>query len=58
MVSVGTLAAGASRTLTLDGLPASAAAAKSLRAFIDATRVSAETYDGNNQRVKPYTVIP
>jgi alpha-tubulin suppressor-like RCC1 family protein len=58
MVSVGTLAAGASRTLTLDGLPAGVAAAKSLRAFIDATCVSAEAYDTNNQWVKPYTVIP
>ena len=55
---VGTLGAGASRTLTLDGLPAGAAAAKSLRAFIDAACVSAEAYDGNNQWVKPYTVAP
>jgi hypothetical protein len=55
---VGTLAAGASRTLTLDGLPAGTAAAKSLRAFIDSTCVSAEAYDDNNQRVKPYTVVP
>ena len=57
-VPVGTLAAGASRTLTLDGLPAGAAAAKSLRAFIDAACVSAEANDGNNQWVKPYTVVP
>jgi len=57
-VSVGTLAAGASRTLTLDGLPAGVAAAKSLRAFIDATCASVEAYDTNNQWVKPYTVIP
>jgi hypothetical protein len=55
---VGTLAAGASRTLTLDGLPAGAAAAKSLRAFIDAACLSAEAYDGNNQWVKPDTVVP
>jgi hypothetical protein len=55
---VGTLAAGASRTLMLDGLPAGAAAAKSLRAFIDSTCLSAEAYDGNNQWVKPYTVVP
>jgi len=55
---VGTLAAGASRIVTLDGLPAGAAAAKSLRAFIDHTCVSAEAYDGNNQWVKPYTVLP
>ncbi len=57
-VSVGPLAAGASRTLTLDGLPAGAAAAKSLRAFVDHGCVSAEAYDGNNQQVKPYTVVP
>jgi hypothetical protein len=57
-VAVGTLAAGASRTLTLDGLPAGAAAAKSLRAFIDHTCVSTEAYDANNQLVKPYTVVP
>jgi len=57
-VAVGTLAAGASRILTLDGLPAGAAAAKSLRTFIDHTCVSTEAYDGNNQWVKPYTVVP
>ncbi len=57
-VAVGPLAAGASRTLTLDGLPAGTAAAKSLRAFIDAACVSAEAHEGNNQRVKPYTVVP
>ncbi len=57
-VPVGTLAAGANRTLTLDGLPAGADAAKSLRAFIDHTCVSAEAYDGNNQWVKPYNVVP
>jgi len=57
-LAVGTLAAGASRTLTLEGLPAGAAAAKSLRAFVDHTCVSTEAYDGNNQWVKPYTVLP
>jgi hypothetical protein len=56
--AVGPLAAGASRTLTLDGLPAGAAAAKSLRAFVDHVCVKAEAYDGNNQRVKSYTVVP
>ncbi|WP_295587777.1 hypothetical protein [uncultured Lamprocystis sp.] len=58
-VPVGTLAAGARRTLTFGGLPAGAAAAKSLRAFIDHTCVNAEAYEGNNnQRVQPYTVVP
>ncbi len=57
-LSVGTLDAGASRTLTLDGLPAGTAAAKSLRAFIDTAGVSAEAFDSNNQRAKPYTVVP
>jgi len=57
-VAVGSLAAGASRTLTLDGLPAGTAGAKSLRAFVDHTCVSAEAYDGNNQWVRPYTVVP
>jgi len=58
-VAVGPLAAGASRTLTLAGLPAGTAATKSLRAYIDHTCVSAEAYDdSNNQRVKPYTVVP
>jgi hypothetical protein len=57
-VAVGTLAAGASRTLTLDGLPAGTAAAKLLRTFIDHTCVNTEAYDANNQRVKPYTVVP
>jgi len=55
---VGTLAAGASRIVRLDGLPAGAAAAKSLRTFVDHTCVSTEAYDGNNQWVKPYTVLP
>ncbi len=57
-VTVGTLAAGASRTLTLDDLPAGAAAAKSLRAFVDHACVNTEAHDANNQRVKPYTVVP
>jgi len=58
-LAVGPLAAGASRTLTLAGLPAGTAATKSLRVYIDHTCVSAEAYDGsNNQRVKPYTVVP
>ncbi|WP_295613202.1 CARDB domain-containing protein [uncultured Lamprocystis sp.] len=57
-VAVGTLANGASRTLTFDGLPAGAAGAKLLRAFVDYTCVNTEAYDANNQRVKPYTVVP
>jgi len=58
-LAVGPLAAGASRTLTLDGLPAGTAAAKkSLRAYIDHTCVSTEAHEGNNQRVMPYTVVP
>jgi len=58
-LAVGPLAAGASRTLTLDGLPAGTATAKkSLRAYIDHTCVSTEAHEGNNQRVLPYTVVP
>ncbi|WP_295612359.1 CARDB domain-containing protein [uncultured Lamprocystis sp.] len=57
-VAVGTLANGASHTLTFDNLPAGAAGAKLLRAFVDHTCVNTEAYDANNQRGKPYTVVP
>ena len=54
--TVGTLAAGASKTITLTGLPAGAAGAKTLRAFVDSSCLTAETIDNNNQSTLAYTV--
>ena len=56
--SVGTLAAGASKILTVSGLPAGAAGTKTLRAFVDSYCGTTESSDGNNQTVKSYTVVP
>ncbi|MBP6734483.1 MAG: hypothetical protein KAY71_01200, partial [Chromatiaceae bacterium] len=55
---VGTLAAGASKTLTFPGLPAGAAGAKTLRAFVESGCKTTEADDGNNQAVKAYSVMP
>ncbi|WP_295450591.1 CARDB domain-containing protein, partial [uncultured Thiodictyon sp.] len=51
------LAGGASHTVTLTGLPAGAAGAKTLRAFVDSACLTAETDEGNNQRATPYEVV-
>ena len=52
------LAAGASQTVTLSGLPAGVAGAKTLRAFVDSECLTAEANEANNQATKTYTVLP
>ena len=52
------LAAGASQTVTLSGLPAGAAGPKTLRAFVDSGCLTVETNETNNQATKAYTVVP
>ncbi|WP_295578117.1 M6 family metalloprotease domain-containing protein [uncultured Lamprocystis sp.] len=54
--TVGTLAAGASTTLTFSGLPAGTAGTKTLLAFIDSACATTESNEGNNQITAPYTV--
>ncbi|CAK0770580.1 hypothetical protein CCP3SC15_410001 [Gammaproteobacteria bacterium] len=54
--TVGTLAAGASTTLTVSNLPAGSAGAKTLRAFVDGTCVTTEANEDNNQLTQSYTV--
>ena len=56
--AVGTLAAGASKTLTFSGLSAGVAGAKTFRAFVDSYCRTAEAYETNNQTVKSYSVVP
>lgn len=51
------LAAGASTTVTVSGLPAGAAGAKTLRAFVDSQCQIAEVSDTNNQTTQVYTVM-
>ncbi|MBP9603282.1 MAG: hypothetical protein KBE53_04300, partial [Chromatiaceae bacterium] len=48
------LAAGATQTVTLSGLPAGVAGAKTLRAFVDSECLTAEANEANNQATKPY----
>jgi hypothetical protein len=57
-VSVGTLAAGASTTLTIDGLLGGTTGTKTLRAFVDSYCGTGETREGNNQKTAIYTVGP
>ncbi|WP_295451134.1 CARDB domain-containing protein, partial [uncultured Thiodictyon sp.] len=56
--TLASLAAGASQTVTLTGLPAGVVGAKTLRAFIDSACQTAETDDGNNQYTTGYVVSP
>ncbi len=56
--SVGTLAAGASTTLTVDGLLGGTPGAKTLRAFVDSYCDTQETSENNNQKTAVYTVAP
>lgn len=56
-LSVGTLAAGASRTLTFTGLPAGTAGTRTFRAFVDSACVTAESNEANNQLTRTYTVV-
>jgi hypothetical protein len=53
---VGTIAAGASKTLTVTGLSAGAAGTKTLRAFVDSWCETVESNETNNQLTKSYTV--
>jgi hypothetical protein len=55
---VGTLAAGASKAVTVVGLRAGAAGAKTLRTLVDSYCQTAESDDGNNQAVMTYSVVP
>jgi subtilase family serine protease len=57
-VAVGTLAAGASATYSLTGLPAGAAGSKNLRAFADSYCQASEMNEGNNQFSLTYAVGP
>ena len=52
------LAAGASKTVTVSGLATGAAGAKTLRAFVDSGCLTTEADDTNNQFIKAYTVLP
>jgi hypothetical protein len=54
-VTVGTLPAGASKTITFTGLSVGAAGAKTLRAFVDSSCTTVETSETNNQMTKAYT---
>jgi len=55
---VGTLAAGASKAVTVVGLRAGAAGTKTLRSFVDSYCQTGEDNDGNNQAVMTYSVVP
>lgn len=54
---IGNVAAGASKTVTVNGIPAGVTAGtKTLRAFVDSWCETAESNEGNNQLTKSYTV--
>ena len=56
-LNAGTLAAGASATLTVSGITApNADGTYTLRAFVDADGATAEQSEGNNQLTKSYTI--
>jgi hypothetical protein len=55
--SVGTLAAGASRSITFTGLSAGTAGSKTFRAFVDSGCATVESNEGNNQLTSAYTVV-
>lgn len=55
-VAVGALAAGASTTLTVNGVAAGTAGAKTLRAFMDTKCANTELNEGNNQAALKYQV--
>jgi subtilase family serine protease len=54
--TVGSLAVGATKVMTVTGLPAGIAGAKTLRAYVDSACATAENNEGNNQLTKAYTV--
>ena len=51
---VGTLAAGASKTITFTGLSTRKATSRTFRAYVDSYCQTAEANEGNNQSVKSY----
>jgi len=53
-VAVGTLAAGASKTLAVAGLTVSSAGLKTLRIFVDGACITLESDEGNNQLAASY----
>ncbi len=54
---VGTLAAGASKTFIISGLPSGTSGAKTLRAFVDSSCLTAESNETNNQSILAYSVV-
>jgi M6 family metalloprotease-like protein len=57
-VSIGSLAAGASTTVTITGISSGVTGNKTLRTFVDGQCATSETNETNNQSTKTYTVIP
>ena len=56
-LAVGTVAAGATKTLTVTGIPAGTTAGnKILRVFVDSGCRAGERLEGNNQSTRAYTV--
>jgi subtilase family serine protease len=55
-VAIGSLAAGASKTVTFSGLTVASVGTKTLQALADATCVTAESNETNNQLTKTYRV--
>ncbi|CAK0761349.1 hypothetical protein CCP3SC5AM1_20004 [Gammaproteobacteria bacterium] len=53
---IGTLAAGAVRTVTFTGLAAGGAGKKTLRAFVDSACATNESSETNNQLTQSYTI--
>lgn len=57
-VAIGTLAAGASKTINVSGFtPPTVGSLKMLRAFVDSTCATVETNETNNQAVRNYWVL-
>ncbi|CAK0762148.1 conserved exported hypothetical protein [Gammaproteobacteria bacterium] len=56
-LAIGTLAAGASRVLTVSNLAAGSAGTKTLRTFVDSECVMLESNPDNNQSTRTYTVV-
>jgi hypothetical protein len=54
---LGSLGAGAERTVTLSGLMAPAEGTRTFRVFIDSACATEESDEGNNQTTQPYQVV-
>lgn len=57
-LAVGNIDAGATKVVTVTGLPSSAAANKTLRTFVDSGCDTVEINESNNQLAKSYVVSP